>query len=257
MNLDSDLKDWAARQEPPPGHLDGLAARVTAETARRRYAIATASAPAWMPFLGKLGYAVTGAVVAAVVLALCMRHGAPRTGHAESDALARLAAPTVEQVSAERRLFAETARLFPQRLRWIAQSNGDMGLGVEAADQDWTCDTPPMLVRLVVVSRKNGEAVWRQAWSTDVVLRGEDMAEIAPNRDSANRLTLWVYPLQDGRVAVDTGVELDKPLKIASRLNAVVKAGEPAEVATVRSGDMEYRVFQTVERLGGVKGRKT
>lgn len=257
MNLDSDLKDWAARHEPLPGHLDGLAARVTAEAARYRHAPANTPAPAWMPFLGKLGYALTGAVVAAVVLVLCIRYGAPRPGHAESDALARLATPTADQISAERCLFAETARLFPQRLRWIAQSNGDMGLGVEAADQNWASDTPPMLVRLVVVSRKSGEAVWRQAWSTDVVLRGEDLAEITPNRDSANRLTLWVYPLQDGRVAVDTGVELDKPLKIASRLDSVVKAGEPAVVATVRSGDTEYRVFQTVERLSGVKGRKT
>ena len=49
--------------------------------------------------------------------------------------------------------FSETARLFPRRLRWIAQSDGDMALGVESLEESWVADTPPMLLRFVVVSR--------------------------------------------------------------------------------------------------------
>ena len=257
MKLDDRLKQWATRHEPLPGHLEALAARVTVEAARRRHAKATMTTSAWMPFLGRLGYALTGAVVAGVVFAFFVHQGVRQRGQSDSALTARMARPTADQMSTMSRLFAETARLFPKRLRWIAQSNGDMGLGVEATDQDWTYDAPPMLVRLVMVSRTGNETTWRQVWSTDVVLHGEDLAEITPNRNSANKLTLWVYPLQDGKVAVDTGVELDKPLKLASRLNTVVKDGEPAEVTTVRRGDTEYRLFQTVEPLNGGRGRKT
>jgi hypothetical protein len=253
MNFEARLKQWAARHEASPAKLADLAAQVVVEAARHRHADTSAPALASMPFLGRLGYALTGAVVAGVVFVLCARQGEPQASRSES--AAAMAKPTADQVTTVSRLFAETARLFPKRLRWIAQSNGDMGLGVEAADQDWPCDTPPMLVRLVVVAKTGTETAWRQVWATDVVLRGEDLAEITPNRDSANKVTLWVYPLQDGKLAVDTGVNLDEPLKIASRLSSVVKNGEPAEVATVRLGDTEYRLFQTVQPLHGAKGR--
>jgi hypothetical protein len=256
MKLDDRLKEWAARHEASPSTLEKLASRVNVEAVRRRYANDTMPASALRLFWGKLGYALTGAIVAGVVFVV-LHHSQPQVGQGEVVMAERLVAPTADQVSSIRHLFAETARLFPQRLRWIAQSNGDMGLGVEEGEQDWTSDTPPMLVRLVVVSRTGTESAWRPVWSSDVVLRGEDLAEITPNRNAANKLTLWVYPLQNGRVAVDTGVVLDKPMKFASRLNSVVKVGEPAEVGMVRRGDTEYRLFQTVEPLCTGKGHKS
>jgi len=256
MNVDSKLKNWAAGHQAPQAHLDALAARTVTEAARRRF-VSVEPVRTGSQFLARLGYAATGAIVAGFVLVFGFQSGAPRMAGGEFCAASRLAAPTPGQVSTIAHLYAETARLFPQRLRWIAQSNGDVGLGVEASEESWIADTPPMLVRLVVVSRTGKDAAWRPVWSTDVVVRGEDLAEIAPNRNSSNKLALWVYPLQNGKVAVDTVVELDKPLRLASRQSAVVTAGEPAQVATMRLGDTEYRLFQTVEPLKGGRGPRT
>ena len=250
MSLDSTLKAWAAKHEAPQAHLDKLAGQTVTEAARRRLS-PVEPIRAWLPFLTGLGYAATGAMVAGLVFVFYLQVCGSRMSLDGALAAARLAVPTPGQVSAVSRLFSETARLFPQRLRWIAQSNGDMGLGVESVEEAWVADTPPTLVRLVVVSRAGKEEAWRPVWSADVVVRGEDLAEIAPNRSSANKLALWVYPLQNGMVAVDTVVELESPLRLASRQSAVFTAGEPVQTAAVCLGDAEYRLFQTVEPLNG------
>lgn len=256
MNIEERLKNWAVRHAVSPGHLDGLAKQVTTEAARHRYLSPNGNASIGTPFMSKLGYALTGAVVAGVIFVLCGPHSVSQNSDTAFAGVAQLARPTPDQMNSIRRIFSETTRLFPKQLRWMAQSNGDMGLGVEDENGIPVADTPPILVRMVVVSRLDGESDWRPLWSTDVVLRGEELVEISPNRNSANKLTMWVYPLQNGRVAVDTAVDLDKPLKFSSRLNSVVKVGEPAEVATVRMGDTEYRLFQTIEPLNCIKGQK-
>ena len=256
MSVDSKLREWAARRQASQAHLDSLATRTVTEAARRRF-VAIEPMPAGSQFLARLGYALTGAIVAGLVIVFGLQRGAPGLAGDEAGGALRQAVPTPGQISTIARLYAETVRLFPRRLRWIAQSNGDMGLGVEATEESWIADAPPMLVRLVIVSRTGRDTAWRPVWSTDVVLRGEDMAEIAPNRNAANKVALWVYPLQNGKVAVDTAVELDKPLRFASRQSAVVTAGQPTPVATVRLGDVEYRLIQTVERMNGRRDHRT
>lgn len=256
MEIDRQLRDWAQRHLASPAHLEGLARKATVKAAHQRSLGVPIAEPALMLFWGKLGYALSGAIVAMVVLMLCVQHGGSRARETTALSVAQLAKPTPAQMTVSRRLFAETTRLFPKQLRWMAQSNGDMGLGVENEGAGSVADTPPMLVRMVVVSRTAGESAWRPVWTTDVILRGEELVEISPNRNSSNKLTMWVYPLQNGKVAVDSAVDLDKPLKLSSRLNSVVTEGVPAEVATVRMGDTEYRLFQTVETLCAEKEQK-
>lgn len=45
--------------------------------------------------------------------------------------------------------------------------------------------------------------------------------------NSLNKLALWVYPLQNAEVAMDTVVELDKPLRLTSRQNMIFTARVP------------------------------
>ena len=78
----------------------------------------------------------------------------------------------------------------------------------------------------------------------------QEVVEVVPNRKAGNRLALWVYPLADGKIAVDTSLSLDMPVRISSKTTAVVRQGQPSEFMSVRIGETEYRVFQTVETLG-------
>lgn len=146
-------------------------------------------------------------------------------------------------------LFTEVSRLFPHQLRWIAQSSGEVGLGLESDATSSIPNTPAMSIRLVVLSRKTPETKWREAWTTDIIVHAEDLVDITPSRHSNNRLHFWVFPLQNGKVAVETDMALESPLVLSSRLNTVMNAGEPTEVATVRIGDEEFKIFQTVKPL--------
>lgn len=260
--LDNVLQDWAARKKSPEEHLMEIASRIRTEAARERYCKETNSAV--VPFWSKLGYAGLGAVVTLIVSLFYIHSLAPvRLPSSGNGSAAKLAAIPSDRVEIGMRLFDEMEKMFSDRLRWICDSNGDIGLGIETTSGGIDVDSPAMLVRLTVVVRRIGEKAWKSAWSTDVMLRGEEMVEIVPDREKDTTLALWVYPLADGKIAVDTSLSLEmpirqaqgRPVQLASMVNTVVEQGEPLEVASLRTGDMEYRVFQTVKalRIAGVR----
>ncbi|MEI6166267.1 MAG: hypothetical protein WCS52_03655 [bacterium] len=252
------LKSWAARHTPPVEHLERLSNQIAVNTAQTRYLAHQADVSSVASLWGKALYTLAGALIAVLGIAIWAgRSQAPVPEGFGVTGIAQLVTPSSSQVDAIRKLFAETSRLFPKQLRWITQSNGEVGLGVEQDDNSPVPDTPAMLVRLVMVTRVRGEKTWRRAWSTDVVIRGEDLVEVTPSRQSNNKLTLWVYPLADGKVAVDTSIMLEKPTVISSRFDTVIGMGEPVEVSYSRVGNEETKVFQTVEALCRVKGRKS
>jgi hypothetical protein len=80
-------------------------------------------------------------------------------------------------------------------------------------------------------------------------MRGEEMAEIAPVSAERGELRLWMYPLADGMIAADTQVALHSPVSISAEISTVAEAGLPTEIAVLRQGDREYRLFQTVRML--------
>ncbi len=87
-----------------------------------------------------------------------------------------------------------------------------------------------------------------------MLLRGQDIVEVVPNRNSANKLALWVYPLNDGKIAVDGSISLDAPVRLSCKVDAVVQRGVPLELMSLKDGEIEYRVFQTVTDLAGKRG---
>ena len=249
--LDSILQDWAARQAPTEEHLLDLRSRITNEISQGRYLSHTEERSlAVIPLWSKLAYAGLGAAVTLIIALLYFNSflavRAPSSGNGSASSFAAI---SKKQVEAGERVFREMERLFPNNLRWVSESNGDIGMGVESVQGGILKDSPRILVRLTVVSRKEGEKLWKPIWKTDVLLRGEELVEVVPNREKDNRLALWVYPLADGKIAIDSNLALDVPIRLASRINAVVDPGEPAEIMSVRAEDTEYRVFQTVEVL--------
>jgi hypothetical protein len=165
-----------------------------------------------------------------------------------SDAVASMAAISESRIEMGERLFKEMDRLFNGNLRWVAESNGDMGMGVETIPGQH--DAVPALVRVTVLSRQKDTTTWSTAWQSDVVLRGQDLVEVAPNAKTANKLSLWVFPLEDGKIAVDTSLSLELSGRLATQVSAVIAPGETTQLAAVYENDTEYRVFQTVVLLG-------
>jgi hypothetical protein len=239
------LKNWSERKRPTDEHMRQLTGRITSEASRLRHEEAF---EAYVPFRMKFGYAALGAAVALAVSCLCLFSGIPRRP-VDSEAPARLAEVQSDRIEAGRLLFAEMDRLFADNLRWVAESGGDMGLGVGSLPGGTVSDAEPVLVRLVVLTRDQRDASWRSVWDANVLLRGEERIEVVPNRNLENKLALWVYHMKGGELAVDADFSLDVPVRLAARINTVVRQGEPEEILRVSEDGIEYRVFQTVSVL--------
>ncbi len=241
--LDNTLKTWADGHGATEEHLTSLTTRITTEATRAQYQAAETSTP----ILHRFGYAALGMAATLLIGILCLHSGI--LGYSRDDTGQCLARISSDDANAIRSLYAETDHMFAEKLRWIAESNGNMGIGVESVLGGQANDSVPLLVRLTVVSRAAGESEWKREWNADVLLRGQEVAEIAPNPNTPNKLTLWAYPLEDGRVAIDTGFSLVAPVELASHSSAVASEGAPLELLSMKTGDVEYRVFQTVQSL--------
>jgi hypothetical protein len=237
------LRDWAGSKEPSVAHLDKLAAGIRNGIVARRYE--EAPAPAGIGLLPRLAYAALGSAVTLGLAAFWVLRLQP----VDNGDAARFAAISAQRAAVGGKLFAEMEKLFAEDFRWVAESNGDMDLGVGSLPGGVVRPSVPALVRLTVVARMEGQKTWRQVWNADVMVRSEDRVEISPNRKADNRLAIWLCPLEDGKVAVESVMSLDAPVKAGGRLGTVVAQGVPTEVLAVRSGGTEYRVFQTTTVL--------
>ncbi len=246
--LEQILRQWAAQNEADDNRINQLARRISTEAVQAR--TTTNTQTSHFPVWHKLLYAGYGAVVAAAISVLCFHFFLENcTTNAATDNAARLANVSEEKIQASRELFAEMKKLFPEQLRWICESNGDIGLGVESLAINDSEKSTPVLVKLTVVSRETGNEKWQPAWNTYVLLRGEEMVEIAQNETSGNRLALWVYPLDEGKLAVDTKISMNAPIRIASTASKIVKPGQPTKMASFKTVDKEYNLYQTVLAL--------
>jgi len=199
----------------------------------------------WLP---RLAYAALGAAAALLVVFLSTEHGEPDGARGGANGAMALARVSAYELAAGARVFSETSRLFDHRLQWMAECSGDVSLGVDAG-RGPTSDAALAFVRLMVLERSAQDRTWKTAWQTDVVVRGQEVARAAIGGGN-DRLALWVYALEDGRLLVDTDIDLDGPVQLAASDSAIVGAGEPSVVASLQYGDTEYRVIQTVETLG-------
>ena len=204
--LDERLRSWAARRAPTASHLDALARRIHAAAAHLTPACRAVASrrrdtrhltPFPHPFALRFAYGLAGIAVG-VALTLAFLRATPLTPGPRDDGNAtRLAGISSGQIRVHKRLFQEMNRLFAERLRWVAETDGKMAMGVEALSGAAN-NAAPVLVRLTVLERReNGP--WIPAWNTDVLVRGEEMVEVAPDRKTDDRIVLWVYPLSDGR----------------------------------------------------------
>lgn len=249
--LDTLLTGWAKRSEAGPERMSVLRSRILEKVhvGGESKATIVPAVAALIPFRAKLRYAAIGAAVtAAVAIILSVREDRfqhPARGDEEGPRLAL----SESRAATGRRLFQELERLFPDRLRWVAESDGKVGLGVDGIPPGGARESPPVILRLVLTSREPGRAGWRAEWMTDVLVRGEDRIEVPLTPAPGSTLALWVYPLPDGAIAADTALSLHSPVRISTDVSTVMVQGTPVELAFVRAGNREYRVLQMARAL--------
>ncbi len=246
--LDKLLKEWVSQNEADGKHLKYLEKKITEEAVRSRIQADSATEP--FPFWQKMSYAACGAVAALIIVALYINLAStqecpnPVDNHAPA-----LADVSRQKIESSRGLFNELDALFSDQLRWVWESNGNIGLGIESLEEGDAEQAQPVLVKLTVLSRSRPRCAWQQSWNTYVMLRGEEMVEIVPDQGPKNKLALWVYPLEEGKLAVDTDISLNIPDTIALSTSTVAEPGKPVSIASFNTSDREYKIYQTVLAL--------
>jgi hypothetical protein len=249
--LNDTLRAWSKQNAASSDHLEQLSQRIHADAVRQRadHRFEEAHTSVTVGFWSRLGYAASGAAVALLTAFLYLRASTPAHIQDGSDRQVAIAAIPAAQIEKSTRLLQNMNELFGDGLRWVAESDGEVGLGVDRLPGGVTEDMKPMLVRLVVVSRTSEESGWAPIWNADIIMKGEDLIQVAPNKNADNRIALWVYPLSDGKISIDTDLELDVPLRLSSSRSMVVKQGEAREIMSITENGTEYKVFQSVSML--------
>ena len=248
------LQKWAEENGAGDVHLERLQGRIV-DRVRHIDLDAESSVSVFVPFMFKAGYASFGAVVALVTVVLCNAFLVrPSVDVERQDFALALASIPDDQLMTCNKLFKEMDRMFPDRLRWISDSDGRVGLGVDSIQGGVNSDVETLMVRISVVSRTGNKEPWRKVWNGDVLVRGEEMVDVAFGDNASSRLAMWVYPLADGKLVVDASINIEAPVCVSSEVNAVVQNGVPMQLMSIRDGEVEYRVFQTISGLTGKCG---
>jgi len=249
--LDERCRQWLAARQCDPTHTRQLTARIVQEACRRRrLGNAVLGRFAGGGLMRVAACAVATATVALVAVLVWRAHP-PEAGvpGAVNPGGAPWAAISESEATDDRQLFGELQRLFSERLRWVAEFNGDVSVGVDELPGGTDSTARRLAVRLVVVARGAADATWRPLWRGDILLREDERIALGADRRDVDRLTLWAHTLPDGKIAVEADMHLDAPVRITSVTDTVLVDGIPTEVACLHSGGSEYRVLQSVKML--------
>ncbi len=253
--IDTLLRDWSKRNAAAPEQLGRLqqAAReiIAAQPMAHKHPRQDHQAWRWCRYV----LAGAASLAAALLIAINVRTAArPDRAKDISCSLmderipSRILADADIQSSAV--LASAMQALFAHEWRWVAQSGGNIEISVAAPNEVVRENSArPVMVRLIMMTRPRGDEEWRTTWETDVLMHSEDFLDFQPDPAFANHLQLWVYPLGDGKLAVDTGIEIETPIRVATQIQNLICERNPVEILALSTDAADYRVMQAVVML--------
>jgi hypothetical protein len=246
------LRQWADRQAPSKEEIDWLQARVMAaiddETCRDGI---TVPPPHRLAMWGRVMWFSLGVAATILVVAFLWHRGhvglpnPVQSAEEDTSTLAWFSAPQLEEKAV---LLSEMERLFTDRLAWVAEDGREVRVAL-AGDAEKTSQGVPIAVRVVAVARRIGSDQWKPVWNVDVVTRGEQLVDLVPPGRQGEKFQAWALPLPDGMVAVDANLTLNGGVATEASFSGIQKAGAPNRIFTLKKGDVEFEVYQTVALL--------
>lgn len=249
-DIDARLREWRRRRDvaaDAAGRVSRIAAAVRAADVAASHPV-VAGPDRWRE---RTGWFAAGLAAAAMVACVAWRNGASDEG-ANWPPSVRFAAA---DIAARAEVLAGMEQTFAGRLAWVAEHDQTVAVGLA----DRAVAAAPVAVRIVVLTRRGAAARWEPAWQTDVVVRDEQVVDVAAGAHGDGRLKLWAHCLPDGAIAVDGELTLAShavPLRAA--YGGVQKAGLPCRVTGDRAADVdvEWQVIQTVVPLRPATGKE-
>ncbi len=259
-NLDNLLKQWASRRTPDEVQLRQLSERILDEINSDRPA-PTDRPASTKQYVDRSPWRVSAALRRGTVIAVAaslLIGGFAVLSYMTSKPTQQVTALEIASISGAElhehaTLFHEVERMFADDLRWVASTNTGMQMGIQPVSVGLHANASPMLIRTVVLQRRNTQSPWREILKTDVLTRNEEMVELAQKQDSPNRLMLWAYTLPDAKVVVESKIVVDGHMAIDTSISKVLTPGKPVQVFRLKTKDGECRVFQAVMPLSADK----
>lgn len=247
-DLDARLREWRRRRDAA-ADAAGRASRIAA-------AVRTADVAASHPVVAgpdrwgeRTGWFAAGLAVAAAVACVAWWRGRDDEG-ANWPPSVRFAAA---DIAARAEVLAGMEQTFAGRLAWVAEHDQTVAVGLA----DGAVAAAPVAVRIVVLTRRGAAARWEPAWQADVVVRDEQVVDVAAGAHGEGRLKLWAHCLPDGAIAVDGELTLaSHAVPLRASYGGVQKAGLPCRVTGDRAADVEWQVIQTVVPLRPAIGKE-
>ena len=254
--LDQLLQGWAERSQPGAAEMEKLGARIRGSLPSD---CATFAPPVET---GMVFHLVRHRLAAAAALAILLGAGAlllrgfreARVSTAALNGAEELVRLTSEQVAARRVLLEETEALFADHLRWVQLDAGGMHLELSKAAGRAEEREAGLVVRTVMLSRKDNQTDWETVWSTDILTRAEEYVEVAETTGCDGAMALWVHQLPDGRFAVDSQLHCPARGVAMPGETRILSAGRPERILMQSAGGQEFRIYQSVEPLANGRG---
>ncbi|MFA5043332.1 MAG: hypothetical protein WC381_04460 [Kiritimatiellia bacterium] len=241
--LNETLRAWARRRECGEQRLQALTDAIMQSLPRHPCVFEPEDAPAMrrLNLWPSVTYIAMGAA-AMLAIVLGINLARPHTALPISSSLGLPANYAVSKAVVIR----EMSRLFSGQLRWVAENNGDIKVGIDSETSAREGDSTSAWIQTVVVTRRAGESTWRPVWSTAVQVHNDEQVELTLPADSEGRLMLWAYAVDKDKWAVDSLCAWTTPVRLSSESSEIIETGKYQEIAALKTDNREYRVFQTV-----------
>lgn len=247
-DIDARLREWRCRRDATAdaaGRVSRIAAAVRAADVAASHPV-VAGPDRWRE---RTGWFAAGLAAAAMVACVAWRNGASDDAASWPPSVRFAAA----DIAARAEVLAGMEQTFSGRLAWVAEHDQTVAVGLA----DDAVAAAPVAVRIVVLTRRGAAARWEPAWQTDVVVRDEQVLDVAAGAHGDGRLKLWAHCLPDGAIAVDGELTLaPHAMPLRAAYGGVQKAGRPCRVTGDRAADVEWQVIQTVVPLRPATGKE-
>ena len=215
--------------------------------ARVERAHPTPSNPGVIATVAALALAV---VAMLVVLPWLQRPESPQIGGvgAGSPRVAEVPPWDAKQLREQAMLAAELEELFPGRWQWQAETDHTSKLEIGDRDRP-SAKHSPLAIQLTVMKRTIGEKNWSPVWQASCVSREQELIQLDSPTSEGGSLLLWTYAVEKDLVAVDCHFKLGQSDELETNYSVIQPEGVPTQGSSMRHGDAEYAVFQTVTTL--------
>ena len=266
--FDKALQLWGSERTAEPAHLEqqktkaiellaglpagGAAARAENDNPKLGYSPNSKllGIPGW-------AWAVAASVLIVVGLGLAMNRpsntqivGKSPRGVLDANALT-LVSTNVEQ---QRLLFSRFREVFGDQIKCVSEVDGEMKVelleGNELPLETATGDEEYISVRLVLISHKENSVDENWAVVHEMTMfAGQEYRIDVPMSGNGIDVSVWAFPVDNDLVSVDLEFKCKTPVEVGQASSLLEKTGEPKQLFTTKQNGIEYRLYQTINRI--------